>query len=74
MTIEPAAGARAADLASRVAEGLSRAIVGHEATIQQLLVAVIAQGHVLLEGVPGTAKTLLVKALAITLGMEFKRV
>ena len=74
MTSEPAAGARAIDLANRVSESLSRAIVGHEATIQQLLVAVLARGHVLLEGVPGTAKTLLVKALALTLGMEFKRV
>lgn len=65
---------RAADLARRVTEVLQKAVVGHENTLQALLVAVLARGHVLLEGVPGTAKTLLVKALAIALGVEFKRV
>lgn len=65
---------RASELARRVTEVLQRAVVGHENTLQALLVAVLARGHVLLEGVPGTAKTLLVKALAIALGMDFKRV
>jgi len=65
---------RASDLAGRMSEMLGKAIVGHEATIQQLLVAVLARGHVLLEGVPGTAKTLLAKTLAMSMGMEFKRV
>jgi MoxR-like ATPase len=65
---------RAADLARRVTEVLQKAVVGHESTLQALLVAVLARGHVLLEGVPGTAKTLLVKALAVALGMDFKRV
>ena len=68
------AARRAADLAQRVTEVLQKAVVGHEHTLQALLVAVLARGHVLLEGVPGTAKTLLVKALAIALGMEFKRI
>ena len=74
MTSDSAAATRAGDLARRISDTLGKAIVGHETTIQQLLVAVLARGHVLLEGVPGTAKTLMVKALAITLGMEFKRV
>lgn len=66
--------AHATDLAGRLSGTLGKAIVGHESTIQALLVAVLAGGHVLLEGVPGTAKTLLVKALSLALGMEFKRV
>ncbi len=73
MTTERSVPRQASDLATRVTGSLSKAIVGHDAVIQQLLVAVLARGHVLLEGVPGTAKTLLVKALSISLGMEFKR-
>lgn len=74
MTHDPFAASRAVDLTGRITATLRKAIVGHETTMQQLLVAVLARGHVLLEGVPGTAKTLLVKALSIALGMEFKRV
>ena len=61
-------------LAAQVRERLARAIVGQEQVIEQLLVAVLARGHVLVEGVPGTAKTLMVKALALCLGRDFKRV
>lgn len=74
MTPEGSITGRASDLVQRVNQSLSRAIVGQETPVQQLLVALLARGHVLLEGVPGTAKTLMVKALAVTLGMEFKRV
>jgi MoxR-like ATPase len=48
--------------------------VGAESTIDLLLTALLASGHVLLEGVPGIAKTTLVKAFATTLGSTFKRV
>lgn len=65
---------RSYELAQKVQEVLGRAIVGQRRLIQECLVAVLAGGHVLLEGVPGTAKTLLVKALAIALGKDFKRV
>ncbi len=65
---------RAYALAQRVQQTVGRAIVGQQRLIQECLVAVLAGGHVLLEGVPGTAKTLLVKALAIALGKEFRRV
>ena len=66
--------ARAEQVAATVAEQVHRAVVGQDATIEQCLVATLAGGHVLLEGVPGTAKTLLVKLLAAVLGREFKRV
>jgi MoxR-like ATPase len=57
-----------------VREELAKAIVGQEAVVDQLLVAVLANGHVLLEGVPGLAKTLLVRSLARALGIGYGRV
>ncbi len=52
---------------------VKRVIVGQEAMLERLLVALLAGGHVLLEGVPGLAKTLTVKTLADALGGAFKR-
>jgi len=53
---------------------LKRVIVGQDAMLERLLVALLAGGHVLLEGVPGLAKTLTVKTLAEVLGGKFRRV
>jgi len=53
---------------------LKRVIVGQDAMLERLLVALLAGGHVLLEGVPGLAKTLTVKTLAQVLGGTFKRI
>src|SRR5882757_10658635 len=58
----------------RLRKSLSEVIVGQEIVIDQLLIALLAEGHVLLEGVPGTAKTLLVKTLASLVGTDFGRV
>src|ERR687884_1254249 len=52
---------------------IKRVIVGQEAMLERLLVALLAGGHVLLEGVPGLAKTLTVKTVADALGGSFKR-
>ena len=52
---------------------LKRVIVGQDAMLERLLVALLAGGHVLLEGVPGLAKTLTVKTLASVLGGSFPR-
>ena len=54
--------------------GLERVVVGNEPTVFALLVALLAAGHILLEGVPGTAKTLLIRMLARLLGVEFRRI
>jgi MoxR-like ATPase len=53
---------------------LSRVVVGAEASIRALVVALVARGHILVQGVPGLGKTLLAKTLARALGGDFKRV
>jgi MoxR-like ATPase len=66
------AAARAALVALR--EEVGKAVVGQDAAVTGLVVAVLCRGHVLLEGVPGVAKTLLVRALAAALSLGHKRV
>lgn len=58
----------------KLAENLQKIILGQKAVIQQLLVALLSGGNVILEGVPGTGKTLLVKVLAKFIQADFKRV
>ncbi len=53
---------------------LRKTIVGQDEVIEQILVAILAEGHALLEGVPGTAKTLTVKTLAQIIGARFSRI
>lgn len=54
--------------------GIAKAVVGQDAAVTGLLIGLLCDGHVLLEGVPGTAKTLLVRALAAALELDNKRV
>ena len=68
----PAADPRAAVLAVR--EEVGKVIVGQEGTLSGLVTALLVGGHVLLEGVPGVAKTLIAKALAASLALDFTRV
>jgi len=70
--VAPAGDARAPIHALRAEVG--KVVVGQEGTLSGLVAALLVNGHVLLEGVPGTAKTLLVKAVAAALDLEFKRV
>src|SRR5881394_3807090 len=67
-------GASPADDAHRILETLDRVILGQEAATREALVCLLARGHVLLEGVPGTAKTLLVRVLALALDVKFQRI
>ena len=62
------------DLKPRVVEEVSRVVIGREKETVLLLTCLLARGHVLLEGVPGTSKTLLAKSFAKCLGLQFKRV
>ena len=64
--------ARAALMAVRAE--IAKVVVGQDAVVSGLVIALLCRGHVLLEGVPGVAKTLLVRTLAAALQLEFKRV
>lgn len=63
-----------ASFAAHVRHEVSKAIVGQEKAVDLILVALLAGGHVLFEGVPGTAKTLLAQSIAAALQLEFGRV
>ena len=69
---EPLAQAR--DLAAAIRAEVGKAIVGLDEAVEHLLIAAIAQGHVLLEGPPGTAKTFLAQCFAAATGLEFGRI
>ncbi len=58
----------------RVLYEVKKVIVGQDHLLERLVVALLARGHVLVEGVPGLAKTLAIKTLAETIGGEFKRI
>src|SRR3954467_8997033 len=60
--------------ADRVIRNIETVILGKRAQIEHLLVAMLCQGHVLIEDVPGTGKTMLARAAAASLGLSFKRV
>ncbi|MEP6992414.1 MAG: MoxR family ATPase [bacterium] len=66
--------AQGADLLDRVRQAVATRVVGQESAVADTLVAFLARGHVLIEGVPGTAKTLLVRSLAAALGLRFARI
>ena len=61
-------------LASAIARELAKRVVGQDAMIDRLLIAILTGGHVLLEGVPGLAKTLTVRTLAETISTTFSRI
>src|SRR6476620_3970112 len=69
-----AAVRRCEEAYSRVRAELAKVIIGQSDVIEQVLVAMFARGHALLEGVPGLAKTLLVSSLARSLHLTFKRI
>ena len=62
------------DIAQEVLSEVSRVIVGYGDILQQLFIALLVNGHVLLEGVPGLGKTVMAKTFAKTLGISFRRV
>ena len=62
------------ELSDRVRAEVGKVVVGQEVTVEHLLAAAVVGGHVLLEGAPGVAKTLLANALARALDVEFRRV
>lgn len=64
----------ARELTDKMMSEMAKAIVGQEDVLEKILVAVFARGHVLMEGVPGIAKTLMGRVLALTLDADFNRI
>ncbi|MEO8201625.1 MAG: MoxR family ATPase [Gemmatimonadota bacterium] len=65
---------RQGEVARAIVDQLGRVVLGQDDVLREVAVALIARGHVLLEGVPGTAKTLLVRTLSLSLGLQFRRI
>ena len=63
-----------AELAEKIREEVAKVIVGQEKLVDRLVLALVTGGHILLEGVPGLAKTLSVNTLSKVLGLDFKRI
>src|SRR5512147_2484994 len=68
------ASAEASSLMERILYEVKRVVVGQDHFLERVLIAMLAQGHLLVEGVPGLAKTLTIKTLARTIGGSFKRI
>ncbi len=66
--------AQARDALARIQREVRKAVVGQDQAVTALLIGLLTRGHVLLEGVPGTAKTLLIRALARSLDLETQRI
>ncbi|NML43685.1 MoxR family ATPase [Ramlibacter sp. G-1-2-2] len=74
MLIKPEDLARAAEVMQTLRGELSKSVVGQAEAVEQTLVALVASGHVLIEGVPGLGKTLLARALARTMTLGYARI
>jgi MoxR-like ATPase len=63
-----------ADLRERAKAEVGKVVIGQDRTVELLLIAAVSHGHVLIEGPPGSAKTLIARAVAHMLGASFKRI
>jgi len=62
------------EICSRIKNQVAKIVVGQDDVIEQLLIAILARGHCLLEGVPGLAKTLMIRSLADAMNLSFRRI
>ena len=65
---------KGSEWAARIKGEVQKSIIGQDVVIERLLVALLSNGHVLLEGLPGLAKTLLIKSLGSAMGLDFERI
>ena len=72
--MEPSTESASAPLMEQILYEVKRVVVGQDRFLERVMVAILAQGHLLVEGVPGLAKTLTVKTLASTVRGDFKRI
>ena len=61
-------------IAQEIVENVSKVIVGKKSIVEHALSAVVAQGHILIEDVPGVGKTMLAKSISASIGCSFKRI
>src|SRR5688500_11112548 len=66
--------AQAHEVIARLRREVGRVVIGQDAIVNRLVIAILIRGHVLVEGLPGLAKTLLVKTLAAAIDATFKRI
>ena len=71
---DPADASALVEACAKIREQVGRVVVGQDSVIEQLLIAILARGHCLLEGVPGLAKTLMVHTLADSMDLSFRRI
>lgn len=74
MLDQPTTESKVTITVNAIRDEIKKVVVGQEEVVEQVLVTLFAEGHVLLEGVPGIAKTLLVRTLAHTISADFKRI
>src|ERR1700727_3723568 len=74
MTVESQSLVRAGELLAKLRTEIGYALLGQDAVVDQTIIALLVSGHVLIEGVPGLGKTLLVRALAQALSLKVARV
>ena len=71
---DSANAARLVKACAAIREQVGQVVVGQDSVIEQLLIAILSRGHCLLEGVPGLAKTLMIRTLAESMDLDFKRI
>ena len=74
MDTQPKVNSETAELMEQILYEVKRVVVGQDRFLERVMVAMLAQGHLLVEGVPGLAKTLTIKTLANTIRGNFKRI